>query len=112
MLPKNRRIPRALWPALKKKRPQVSRSNTLTLRVVPNGDGARFSFVVSTKVAGKATRRNILRRRGYHIVRDILADVKPWAYIFFFMKGASKRSFSELKSEIESLMLQYKHYRK
>lgn len=106
MFEKKQRIPRFLFNALSQKKAIISHSPNITLRttfwVV---DESRFSFVVSKKAANKAAQRNLIRRRGYAAVREILHTTEPAAYIFFFKKSALGLSFSDLKAEIRKLVV-------
>ena len=64
-----------------------------------------FSFVISKKVAKHAAIRNLLKRRGRHILKNSMHDMKqPVSGIFFFKKGAEGLSFDELKEEIVTLL--------
>lgn len=107
MLPKRQRITRSLFNALKKEKARVSHAPNMTLRTTLGVvDEPKFSFVVSKKAANKATKRNLLRRRGYSVVRETLGDAKPAAYMFFFKKSALTLSYQDMKEEIKSLVLQ------
>ena len=69
------------------------------------GEESSFSFVVSKKAVKTAVKRNIVKRRGYHVLRDIFDEFKkPYRGIFFAKKGAGALSFSEFQSEILSLL--------
>lgn len=64
---------------------------------------SRFSFVVSHKVASKAVLRNLLKRRGYSVIKDILPDIKKsFVVMFFFKKEAKNIPFLTLKEEIRT----------
>ena len=69
-------------------------------------DGA-FSFVVSKKIAKHAATRNLLKRRGRHILKNSVRDMKqPASGIFFFKKGSNTLSFDVLQEEMLSLLTQ------
>ncbi len=93
----------------------ISRGKTFhsphfTLRVLHKKEGAHnnplFSFVVSSKVARNAVDRNLLKRRGYTIVRKMINDVSTQnhMYAFFLKKGVGNLSFAEMKEEIIFLL--------
>ena len=64
-----------------------------------------FAFVVSSKTEKLAVKRNLLKRRGRHIVRNdnSLID-KDYDCVFFFKKGVSMLSFKELEGKIVFLL--------
>ncbi len=104
MLPKKQKIQRSLFPKT------FSGSKTFpspffTLRVFfdkkNSTTSSRFSFVVSAKVAKSAVARNILKRRGYTVMKKNISSIKP-GYIcaFFFKKESIKVPFKELEKEI------------
>ncbi len=109
MLSKKQKIKRAAFPALISKG-KAFHSSHVTLRIVRNAarknNASRFSFVVSAKVARKATERNRFKRKGYAVVRTYLKHIKPsHLYAFFFKKGASALSASDMEKEIVSLLV-------
>ncbi len=66
---------------------------------------SRFSFVVSSKISKKATKRNLLRRRGYDVISEVITFTKASSLcVFYFKKGSDKISFAETKKEIISLL--------
>lgn len=106
MLPKENRVKKALFAKVFRLGHTFS-SPHLTLRVVAAPkEGGKFSFVVSKTVAKGAVKRNLLRRRGYSIVREMKGfGTKETVNIFFLKKGAEKLSYRELASEVESLFI-------
>jgi len=73
-------------------------------RIKPTEEGV-FAFVVSKKVTKSAVRRNLLKRRGRHILRASADTIqRSFAGIVFFKKGAEKLSFYELQEEILLLL--------
>ena len=64
-----------------------------------------FAFVVSSKVEKLAVNRNLIKRRGRHIVRELgpLTESST-ACVFFFKKGAISLSFEKLKEQIVFLL--------
>ncbi|MEK7070704.1 MAG: ribonuclease P protein component [Patescibacteria group bacterium] len=69
------------------------------------GDLPFFAFVVSSKTEKLAVNRNLLKRRGGHIIRE-LGDLKEpnTACVFFFKKGAVSLIFDKLKEQIVFLL--------
>ncbi|MFC1802311.1 ribonuclease P protein component [Patescibacteria group bacterium] len=105
MLPKEKRISYSLFKEISKERGIVYHSPHLSLKVISENeaDFSKFAFVVSKKVTKLAVKRNLLRRRGYSVIKDL--DIKKGFYcIFFFKKGADKTSFEEIKEEITQLL--------
>lgn len=61
----------------------------------------RFSFVVSQKIARKATVRNELKRRGYAIIRKNISKIKlGYVCVFFLKKHFIESSIDGLEKEI------------
>lgn len=107
MLPKKRRVTREEFtPIIKKGR--TFHSPLLSLRVLEQRQCGEtlstFAFVVSKKVAAKATARNLLRRRGYAILREAHKIVPCHSCAFFFKKGAEDAPYAALKKETLSLL--------
>jgi ribonuclease P protein component len=107
MLPKNRRIPRKIFPT-SIKGSLFYTSKSLSLKVYKSTDStkeSRISFVTSQKTSKKATERNLLRRRGYSVVNSLLTQIKPaYLLIFSVKKEALELSFEQFKAEIEDLL--------
>lgn len=65
-----------------------------------------FSFVVSKKVAARATLRNKLKRRGFSAIECYYKDVRPNISALFFMKKAAiSASYADIEHEIHDLLL-------
>ena len=85
-------------------------SSHITLRVLRKKAGEHndplFSFVVSSKIARNATDRNLLKRRGYAIIKKIFNTIskRNYAYAFFLKKGVVAPSFKEMEKEISILL--------
>ncbi len=111
MLKKRHKIKRALFPSIVSKGKTVH-SPYITLRILERKETQKdsvplFSFVVSSKVAPKAVRRNLLKRRGYAIIKKMLNSgrIAPeYVYAFFFKKGSDSLSFTKLEKEIILLL--------
>ncbi len=79
----------------------------LSLRVLKAGEDkqSKFSFAVSKKVSNKAVDRNLLKRRGYSVVGEVLDSVRPsFLATFSIKKGAEALSFSEFREEMLFLL--------
>ena len=94
MLPKSQKISRALFKDVFSKKKNIASaffalSFCKTKQLLPS----RFSFVVSKKIAGKATARNILKRRGYTFLQKNKKKIQSsFIVIFFLKKGVEKLS--------------------
>jgi|SRR3989344_3626736 len=76
MLPKNKRIPRKLFPLLKNPE-QSFRNNPFFVKIARNKEAsARFCVSVSKKVAKNAVLRNKIRRLGYRILGEYVDRIK------------------------------------
>jgi len=101
MLPKRQRITKSLFPKGNSDTFSVS-NNILTLVFSKKKhDRARWSFVISKKSAGKATERNLLRRRGYSIIeQNPIFMTKKRFFIVYLKKEAITESFLELQKNL------------
>jgi ribonuclease P protein component len=107
MLPKKRRVGTELFPPILKGGKTTS-SEHFSFRFMPvlRAQESRFSFVVSGKISKKATERNLLKRRGYAVVKKNSALEKiPIAGVFFAKNGSTKLSYAALKQEISNLFI-------
>lgn len=60
---------------------------SLRIGSLPEQKGAsRFSFVVSKKIALRATKRNTLRRRGYRVVQKMIDSMVSGVVVLIFTK--------------------------
>jgi len=82
----------------------------MTLRTVKIKDTtSRFSFIVSKKVAARATDRNKIKRRGYSAVETVYGDILPHtAALFFVKKDAIRASFADIQKDIVELLTKSK----
>ncbi|GMQ95346.1 MAG: hypothetical protein BMS9Abin13_459 [Patescibacteria group bacterium] len=107
MLSGKRRVNKALFPLILKKG-RSFHSHNMSLKVLDTNDRDReskFAFVVSRKVAGKAHKRNLLRRRGYGAIGKILDPIrKGFVCAFFLRKGANDLSYAQFEAEIIGLL--------
>lgn len=106
MFPQKRKVGTELFPFVLKGGKTVSSEHfSFKFTPIPGIQESKFSFVVSGKVSKKATERNLLKRRGYVIIKKILALKKiPIAGVFFSKSGATKLSYDALKQEINNLL--------
>lgn len=107
MLPQKRRVGTHLFPFVLEKGKNPS-SQYFSFKYVHHTEPSesKFSFVVSGKVAKKATERNLLKRRGHQVIQQkgsILRKV-PIAGVFFAKKGATHISYREIEKEITGLL--------
>lgn len=91
MLPKEKRVNRAIFKDILEKS-KTFHSSYFSLRCFDSRktEKSRFSFVVSKKVENKATKRNILKRRGYNSIKPIYKNIKPGFYCVFFLKKEAR----------------------
>ncbi len=106
MLPKNNRIKRAVFDeAFQKGKSVYSPFLNLKFHKAEAGSPAKFSFVTSKNVSKKASDRNLLRRRGYSVIKDNSLKIKDsFECIFFFKKDSMKMSFKDLEKDILFLL--------
>ena len=109
MFPKKNRISKTEFGELLKKGRAFHSPHFSLLCFKKENMEPKFAFVVSKKVARNAADRNILRRRGFSVLRDIgiLKEKNKWAGffgVFFFKKEAKGTAFKETKKEIEELL--------
>lgn len=86
----------------------IVHSPHLTLRVhrLQGGEQSRASFVVSSKISGKSTERNKMKRGGYRVIKDLFPRIRSGlALVFFFKKGAAEIKARAIQDEITSLLL-------
>ena len=100
---KKNRVPRELFETVFKKTKPFS-SQFLKLRFSPANEGVKASFVVAKNVAKKATTRNLIKRRGYSILRSIKNEIKGGVYLFFIQPKSAGVGFSDFKKEIIDLI--------
>jgi ribonuclease P protein component len=87
---------------------RMVRGPLLALRFMERGPNANYrcAVVVSRKVHKSAVVRNRIRRRIYHLVRDLSADLKP-GYDLAFMANSdqlAKLPPKELQTNVQKLL--------
>ncbi len=106
MLSKKIRVGKELFPQVLLKA-RCLYGNNMSLRVLNTNitNKTKFSFVVSRKVSNKAVRRNLLKRRGYSIIKNISKYINNgFICVFFFKKTSTLLSYKELEKEIFFLL--------
>lgn len=105
MLPKKRKIRRLLFSLiLLKNRSFKSENLMLLVNRTNKKDKTKFSVVVSKKVARKASDRNLIKRKGFNVIKNEIANIKNgFLCVLFFKKDVRGISYNEIKSEILSL---------
>jgi ribonuclease P protein component len=107
MLPKEKRIPRKMFPLLSNGT-KVFKNNLFLLRfVVKIGLSSRFCFSVSKKVAKNAVARNKMRRAGYLILERHLSDIKPNVLALFSFRTIPKND-DEIIKNLEAVLKESK----
>lgn len=107
MFSQRERVNKTTFPILLREGRTVNSDNISLKYVEKNepGEKNRYSFVVSSKVSKSAVVRNLLKRRARHAVRKHSSKIKkPITAVFFFKQGANKLDFSQIETEILSLL--------
>lgn len=103
MLPRSKRVGKTLFQNVFREG-RVYSSTNFSLRAKTSNDKNTFAVVVPKSVSPLATKRNVLKRRGYVLLRKIdQKTTKPVSVILFFKKGSEKTPFSVLEREIKEL---------
>jgi len=107
MLPKKRKVNRETFASILKKG-RSFHSKNISIRVYSSKnkeEDSRFSFVVSKKISNNANKRNLLKRRGYDVVKGVIKNIKKgFIGIFFYKKGILDLSYLEIRDEIVFLL--------
>ena len=106
MFKKSKRVNKQLFPHILKKG-KVYYSKHFTLRVIraKGNMKEKVSFVVSKKVERCSVRRNQLKRRCYHALKENVTSSPSFIGVFFIKKGIHLLSFREMKEELKNLLL-------
>ncbi len=102
MLPKSQKISREYFPKNFKDGKTYNSSN-ISLFIKKNKDNipSKFSFVISSKVSKSAVSRNLLKRRGYYVIRKNKTQINPgFICVLFFKKSATKLNYKKIEEEI------------
>jgi len=104
MLPKNKRIPRSLFPAILLSR-NFAHSAHFSVRFAVNaGKPPRVAVSASKKVSKSAVVRNAIRRRTYSVISPLLPSLPEGLYLFVAKVGAEKVKGEALEKEIRELL--------
>jgi len=106
MLPKKRKVEKSLFTGVLNKSKSFYGKN-ISLRVFPieSLETTKFSFVVSKKVSNKANKRNLLKRRGFSVVKNIIKHTnKGFVCVFYYKKNALSSSYVEIEKDIKYLL--------
>ena len=101
MLNSQRRISQSSFPQILKEGRSFFTPN-LSLRVSPKKERgfSAFSFVISAKAVKTAVERNLLKRRGRHVIKKHLKLIKDGYFCaFFFKKDLLRFPFSAFEQE-------------
>lgn len=103
MLAKKQKIPKKLFGEVIKLGRNFHSPN-LSLKLLRALAGKKFSFVISKKVSPLAVKRNLLKRRGFAVIKKILGEIKEPATGIIFLKSSAKElNFSQMEKEIVKL---------
>lgn len=104
MLPRINKINKKLFDKVFKEG-KTYHSDFLYIKALENNGVSKFSFVVMKKNLAGATKRNLIKRRCFSIIKQELVNIKPRiAVIFFIKKGSEKRTFKQLEIEIKKIL--------
>jgi ribonuclease P protein component len=106
MFPKNKRIPRKLFPLLSNG-PKTFKNNLFLLKLVSTESGGRFCFSVSKKIAKNAVVRNRLRRSGYRFLKIHLPEIKIRVLALFSFREVPEGDREIIRS-LESILKESK----
>lgn len=106
MFPKNRRIPRKMFPLLSNGA-KTFKNSLFLLRFVLKGKPSRFCFSVSKKVAKNAVARNKMRRAGYRLLEKHLSAVLPNVLALFSFRTMPKND-GEIIKNLKSILTESK----
>lgn len=111
MLPRKYRLPLRTELNRVKERGNLFQGKLFSLLVEKRKDKkpSRFSFIVSTKIHKRATKRNRARRLLTEAIRPFLSEISPSFDVVFLTKKAiiGKRSV-EIKKELQELFKKVK----
>lgn len=111
MFKKSNRVKKQLFPNIIKKG-KVYYSKHFTLRVVQTQvrEDWKISVVISKKTEHRAVKRNQLRRRLTHALRETMVTTPFFTGVFFVKKGAFSLSFRAIKNELSELLRSVRVY--
>lgn len=89
------------------KRGKTIKKDCLLIKYRENGlSVVRLAFVASKKIAPRANKRNLLKRRLRNAARQIINDsLKGKDIVVFTLKGAENNSYSQLKEKLQAILM-------
>jgi len=106
MFKKSERVKKELFPHILKKG-KVYYSKHFTLRVIQakTKEMGKIAFVVSKKTERRAIKRNQIKRRCLHALKETLIGAPSFTGVFFVKKGVHTLSFSDVKGELKNILM-------
>ena len=74
-----------------------------SIKVLKNtsSENSRVAFVASKKQFKTAVERNLIRRKGFNIIKNLYKNIAPsYILIFFLKKEATQLSFDDFRKKI------------
>ncbi|MBX4200100.1 ribonuclease P protein component [Candidatus Parcubacteria bacterium] len=103
MLPKAKRLSRALFSKLEKSQ-KMANSGAFLLKT-GKSEVVRVGVSVSKKVSKSAVVRNTVRRRVYSAIGPIFSKLKPGLYLLTARPGAEKLRGKSLEAILRDLLI-------
>ena len=105
MLSKNKRIDKVLFKKVFE-RGRVFDEEHIFAKVLNISDPEkRFSFTVPSKTTKSAVKRNLMKRRGKHVIGVNINNIKSgFAVSFFFKNNSTNLKYSEIKNEVIKIL--------
>lgn len=100
MLPKKKRVTKELFQEIIKQGGTLSTS-LFTFRYIKQ-KAPQYAFIVPKSVAKQALKRNLLRRKGYSVLRQ--NTPKSGAGLFFYKKHTKKITIDDIKTNIDIIL--------
>ena len=107
MLPKNRRVPRKMFPLLSNGAKTLSNNVFLVRFVSVDKHSSRFCFSVSKKISKSAVVRNRLRRIGYKLITKYILEIKPNIVAIFSFRILPKNE-EEISKNLDLILKESK----
>jgi ribonuclease P protein component len=106
MFPKNRRVPRRMFPLLSNGA-KTFKNRLFLLRFVSKEGPSRYCFSVSKKIAKSAVVRNNIRRAGYRLLEKYLSDMSGNVLTLFSFRAIPKND-EEVVKNLKSILTESK----
>ena len=106
MLPRSGRISKTLFTEVIT-HGNVFHSPHFSLRVYKQGgNNSAFAVAASKKIVTTATKRNLVKRRVYHVIRKYRTNIKSsFACIIFVKKSILEIPFLDFENELKQILL-------